>query len=88
MKSEQKSEITELEEIKDLLRFLVKQKISEKLIKMSKTEKKIYELTGEKGQTAIVKSLNVAPNTVSNLWKKMELEGILIKAGKSYKKVV
>jgi len=78
----------DIKKIRGLLEFLVKQKIKSRISKLGKVEKKIYELTGHKGQTAIVKSLRVAPNTVSNLWKELEAEGILIKKGKGYQKVI
>ncbi len=78
----------EIKKIRHLLEFLVKQKIIEKIDKLNKIERKIYKLTGEKGQTEMVKSLKVAPNTISNLWKKLEFEGLLIKEGKGYAKVI
>jgi len=78
----------DIRKIRVMLEFLIKQKISERVSKLSSQEKKIYELTGIKGQTEIVKTLNTAPNTVSNLWKKLESEGVLIKNGKMYRKVV
>lgn len=78
----------DIKKIREMLEFLVKQKISDRVSKLNTTEKKIYDATSLKTQTEIVKSLNVAPNTVSNLWKKLENEGILVKDGKSYRKVV
>jgi len=78
----------DIKKIREMLEFLVKQKVSERLKHLSDNERKIYDLTGIKGQTEIVKFLNTAPNTVSNLWKKLESEGLLIKEGKSYRKVV
>jgi Mn-dependent DtxR family transcriptional regulator len=78
----------DITKIREMMEFLVKQKISEKISKLASTERKIYELTGVQGQTEIVKTLNTAPNTVSNLWKKLESEGVLIKDGKKYRKVV
>lgn len=78
----------DIKRISEMMRFLVKQKISERIQKLSSLEKKIYDLTGVKGQTEIVKTLKTAPNTVSNLWKKLEFEGIIIKEGKGYRKVV
>ena len=77
-----------IKKIKEMLEFLVKQKIMKRIESLNPTEKKIYDLTSVKGQTEIVKSLKVAPNTVSNLWKRLEKEGILIKDGKGYRKVV
>ena len=78
----------DIKKIREMLEFLVKQKVSERLNKLNGIERKIYDLTGEKGQTEIVKILNTAPNTVSNLWKKLESEGILVKEGKGYRKVI
>jgi len=78
----------DIKKIREMLEFLVKQKVESRISKLSSIEKKIYGLTGHKGQTEIVKSLKVAPNTVSNLWKMLEKEGILIKKGKGYLKVI
>ena len=78
----------DIKKIRVMIGFLVKHKISERLKHLSDIEGKIYELTGINNQAEIVKSLKTAPNTVSNTWKKLESEGLLIKDGKSYKKVV
>ena len=78
----------DIKKIREMLEFSVKQKILEKIDKLNNTERRIYELTGKKGQTEIVKSLKVAPNTVSKLWKKLETEGLLVKEKKGYRKVV
>ncbi len=74
--------------IKDMMEFLVKREIAKEIDELTSIEKKIYGLTGDKSQTAIVSSLKVAPNTVSNLWKRLESMGILVKVGKGYRKVV
>ena len=78
----------DIRKIREIMECLFKQNISEKLNKLNDTEKKIYELTGEKVQSEIVKSLKIAPNTISNTWKKLENEGLLIKDGKGYRKVI
>jgi len=78
----------DIKKIREMMTFLVKQKTAENIKKFNATEKKIYSMTGIKGQTEIVKSLKVAPNTVSNFWKKLEEVGILIKDGKGYRKVI
>ncbi|MEK6963930.1 MAG: hypothetical protein AABX70_05870 [Nanoarchaeota archaeon] len=78
----------DIKKIREMLEFLVKQKISERVSHLTGTEKKVYDLTGIKGQSELVKTLNVAPNTISNVWKKLESEGMLIKEGKKYRKVV
>lgn len=78
----------DIKKIKDMMEFLVKQKIAERVSHLNATERKIYDLTGTIGQTEIVKSLKTAPNTVSNTWKKLESEGLILKEGKSYRKIV
>jgi len=75
----------DIKKVREMLEFLVKQKISERL---NITERNIYDLTGKKGQTEIVKIINTVPSTVSNLWKKLESKGILVKDGKGYRKVI
>lgn len=89
--NEKKKKLTQeenIDKIKEMMEFLVKDKISKKLSELGETERKIYELMGEWGQTEIVKALKIAPNTVSNTWKKLENEGVLIKEGQTYRKAV
>jgi len=78
----------DIKKIREFMGFLVKDKISKKLKKLNETERKIYYLTGEKGQTEIVKSLNASSKTVSKIWKELESEGLLIKEGTKYRKVI
>ena len=78
----------DIKKIREMMEFLVKQKISDKLKKLSETERKIYELTGKKGHTEMFKTLKVAPNTVSKVWQNLENEGLLVKDGKGYRKVI
>ena len=78
----------DIKKIREMMEFLVKQKISEKLKKLSETERKIYDLTGEKNHAEMFKTLKVAPNTVSKVWQKLESGGLLIKEGTKYRKVV
>ena len=69
------------------MEFLVKQKISEKLGKLRKDEKRVYELTGKK-RSEIEKETNFAAGKISRIWQDLESKGLLTKEGKSYKKVV
>ena len=78
----------DIKKIREMMEFLIKQKIVEKVKKLTETERKIYELTGEKGHTEMFKTLKVAPNTVSKVWQKLENEGLLIKDGTKYRKVI
>ena len=49
----------DIKKIRYMLEFLVRQKIIEKVNKLNGTEKKIYELTGEKNHAEIFKELNI-----------------------------
>ena len=78
----------DIKKIREMMECLFKQNIAEKLNKLTETERKIYELTGKKGHTEMFKTLKVAPNTVSKTWQKLESEGLLIKEGQIYRKVI
>ena len=78
----------DIKKIREIMECLFKQNIAEKLNKLTESEKKIYDLTGKKGHTEMFKTLKVAPNTVSKTWQKLESEGLLIKEGQIYRKVI
>ena len=78
----------DIKRIREMMGFLTKQKISETLKKRSSDEKKIYELTGDKGQKEIVKEMGISAGKISKIWQKLENEGLLIKEGQIYKKVI
>lgn len=78
----------DIKRIREILEFLVKKELSKEIGKLNHTERKIYDLTGKMGHTEMFKSLKIAPNTVSKIWQKLENEGLLIKEGQKYKKVV
>ncbi len=78
----------DIKKIREMMECLFKQNIAKRLNKLTETERKIYELTGKKGHTEMFKTLKVAPNTVSKTWQKLESEGLLIKEGQIYKKVI
>jgi len=78
----------DIKKIREIMECLFKQNIAEKLNKLTESERKIYDLTGKKGHTEMFKTLKVAPNTVSKTWQKLESEGLLIKEGQIYRKVI
>jgi len=78
----------ELIKIRMLLELLVKNKISKNLKSLSSKEKEIYDLTGKIGQNEIIKKVKMSSKTISKIWQKLEKEGILIKDGKGYRKVI
>ena len=79
-----------LENIETSLAILVKLNVS-RIIEQTITtedEKKLYELTGEKGRDDICRMLHLSPNRVSDLWNSWYNLGILRKEGLSYKKTI
>lgn len=49
---------------------------------------KIYEMTGNSSANEIAKKASCSATTVSGAWKRWEQMGLLIKDGKSYRKVL
>jgi hypothetical protein len=77
----------DIKRIRELLEFLVKQKISEKIKKLSADDKIVYDLTGKK-RDFIQERTGFAAGKISRIWSELEEKGVLVKKGKSYKKVV
>lgn len=50
--------------------------------------KELYEMTGKYGVTEISRKLGFATGKISLVWQKWERHGLLIKEGKSYRKVL
>lgn len=77
----------ELVKIRELLEFLSKQKIVSILEKLGKDEKRVYALTGEKREVIQAKT-KFAAGKISKIWQNLEEIGLIIKRGKSYKKLI
>ena len=78
----------DIKKIREMLEFLIKQKILDVLNKLNADEKKIYNLTGEKGQVEMAKITGFSAGKVSKIWQKLEEDDLLIKQGSKYRKVV
>ena len=78
----------DIKKIREMMEFLVKDKISDKIGKLSSDEKKIYELTDGRNQSEMAKSTGFSAGKVSLIWQRLGEKGILIKEGQKYKKVV
>jgi len=78
----------DIKKIREMMELLVKQKISGKLNKLSADEKKVYELTGSEKRSLIESKTGFAAGKISKIWIRLEEEGLLVKEGKSYRKVV
>ena len=50
--------------------------------------KKLYELTGNKTQKEISKSLSMGDKTITAAWKRWESIGLLSKEGKTYRRIL
>ena len=81
-------ESEDLKKIREMMEFLVKEKLSEKLRKLNTDGKKVYELSGEKSQAEIVKLTGFSAGKISKIWQDLEKEGILVKEGAKYRKVI
>lgn len=77
----------DIRKIREMIEFLVKDKISKKLRELSPDEKKVYDLVG-KSQREMVELTRFAAGKISRIWQKLESEGLLIKEGQKYRKVV
>ena len=49
---------------------------------------RLYEKTGELTREKIQKSLKLSPNTITEAWKRWEQQGLLVKEGVRYRKVL
>lgn len=50
--------------------------------------RKLYELTGKQSIRKISSELKMSAGKISGIWKRWEQHGLLIKDGRSYKRVI
>ena len=58
----------DIKKIREMMEFLVKEKISKKLKELSSDEKKVYELVG-KSQADMVKITRFSAGKISKIWR-------------------
>jgi predicted transcriptional regulator len=95
LKSQQRTNLgeelgTQLQRIEDLLTSLVRIQLSD-VVKKELDEpdmKKLYILTGNHTIRDIEKKTNIPRSTISRIWQQWEQSGLLIKNGKTYRKVL
>lgn len=89
--AEKSDEILEtLERTNELLELIAKislGKIIEKEVYDEKL-KKLYELTGKESITSISKKIGISSGKISAIWKKWEAIGMIVKDGKSYRRII
>ncbi|MEQ9567846.1 MAG: hypothetical protein RLN85_18905 [Pseudomonadales bacterium] len=73
----------------ELLTVLVKTQLSNILeIELADEKKrKLYEHTGSLGQVALTSKIGMSAGAISGHWKRWEQVGLLVKDGKSYRRV-
>jgi Mn-dependent DtxR family transcriptional regulator len=86
----EKELVAGVKRVEDLLTILVRWNLAERLSGALKSEKEraIYGLTGLKTQPEIAKVAKVSARTVTNLWTRLEEQGLLRKVGQSYGKML
>lgn len=87
---EQEEIVIRLKHVEDLLCSFVKSQmfsIVEKELNDPKI-KKLYNLTGEYTTRELENKVGLSRSTISNTWKHWESLGLLIKDGKTYRKVL
>lgn len=82
--------VASLRRIEDLLTVLVKSQLSD-VISHELSDKKIkqlYDLTGGYTARELEKRTNYSLASISRIWQRWESLGLLIKDGKTYRKVL
>jgi len=77
--------------IEHLLKAILKTRVSRVLeqIHGNSVLRRVYEMTGsDKTISKIAKAAGVSTGKVSGLWQSWEASGLIIKVGKSYRKLV
>ncbi len=83
-------ELKTLKRIERLLETIAKASLAEKLANVLKDENHriIYEHTGRFPVKKLSERTGLGTGTISRLWKQWEHEGLLVKDGKSYRRVL
>ena len=85
----QSDELEALKRIQELLEAIAKAQLSPALEGQLSDPKyrSLYKLTGTMPVQQLVKRTKLSAGTISRLWQKWETLGLVIKDGKSYRKV-
>lgn len=80
----------DIKKIRELMEFLVRKELAGVVKKLSSDEKKIYGLTKDKSISVkeIVTQTGFSAGKISNVWQKLADEGLLVKDGRGYRKVI
>ena len=82
-------ELETLKRIELLLEILAKSALADKLAKIYKEKKLafLYENTGHIARPELERRTGFSAGKISGLWSQWEREGLLVKNGKSYRRV-
>jgi hypothetical protein len=88
-KEEMSEELKTLKRIELLLESMAKAAVAEKLAKVLENEKHkiLYENDGHLSVKELAKRTDFSVGKISGLWSQWEKEGLLVKDGKSYRRV-
>jgi len=81
-------ELDALKRIEGLLQALVKISLTEPMSRLLSDEKlrKLYDGTGRRKREQLERETGFSAGKISGLWSQWEQAGLLVKAGKSYRK--
>lgn len=77
----------DIKRIRELLEFLVKEKINKKVKKLNSDEKKVYDLASDSVRT-IKEKTQFSLGKISGTLQKLEIESVLEKKGKEYRRII
>ena len=82
-------ELRTLKRIELLLEIVAKTAVADKLAKILKDKKLafLYENTGRLRRTELEKKTGFSAGKISGLWSQWERDGLMVKDGKSYRRV-
>jgi Ethanolamine utilization protein EutJ (predicted chaperonin) len=88
--TEQEEVLASLKRIEELLTVLVKSELSEIVEKEMRNSdmERLYAITGNCSARQAAKKLDCSLGKISNIWQKWESLGLLVKDGKTYRKVL
>jgi hypothetical protein len=79
-----------LQRIEELLKALLKVQLAPILEKelSDATKAKLYKATGQDGVVALSKKLDCSTGWISGVWKSWEQLGLIVKDGKTYRRIL
>jgi len=88
--SEQSEVLSYLRRIENLLTILVKSQLSDVIAHELSSEKmkRLYDLTGDCDVRSLAKKINSSAASISRIWQRWEKLGLIVKDGRTYRKIL